>query len=370
MADPVSMDETTHRMVERIASYVAIETPSGNEQQANALAELIRQDLLATGAQVESFPAPGHGTHLLAHWSGDGRRPVALFAHYDTVHPVGTMARLPFRIDGARAYGPGIYDMKAGIALIVEVMRGAARARPVTALITCDEEIGSHTSRELIEATARGSHAALILEPPLPDGSMKTARKGVGVYLLETHGRQAHAGVEPGIGIDAIAEMARLICDVHALARQEAGTTLNVGRVVGGTTSNVIAEHAVAEIDVRYTVPDEGMRVDSALRALRPHDARVRVTLTGGLNRPPFVRTPEVVELFRFAQAQAAAVGLELGEGATGGASDGNFTAAIGTPTLDGLGVPGAGAHTFEEHILVDALAPRVAFLRRLIESI
>lgn len=212
--------------------------------------------------------------------------------------------------------------------------------------------------------------AALVLEPPLPDGSIKTARKGVGVFRLETHGKQAHAGIEPGTGIDAIAELARQIVDIHALADHAAGTTINVAPIAGGTTSNVIAEHASAEIDVRYTIPQEGQRVEAALRALAPHDARVRVQLEGSLNRPPFVRTDDVVRLYHFAREQAAAVGLELGEGATGGASDGNFTAAAGVPTLDGLGCPGAGAHTFEEHILVDALAPRAAFLRRLVENI
>jgi glutamate carboxypeptidase len=364
------MDTPAHELLERIASYVAIETPSADEVRARALADLIRHDLEACGASVVAHDAPGLGVNLVGRWSGDGRKPLLLLCHYDTVHPVGTIARLPFRIDGNRAYGPGIYDMKAGIALVVEAMRGARRGRPVTLMVTCDEEIGSHSSRALMEQAARESEAVFVMEPPLPDGSVKTARKGVGVYLLRTHGRQAHAGVEPGAGVDAIGEMARQIVDVLALANHAAGTTLNVGRVAGGTASNVIAELAEAEVDVRYTDPAEGARVDRALRALAPHDARARVTIEGGLNRPPFVRTDAVARLYAFAREQAAAVGLDIGEGATGGASDGNFTAAIGAPTLDGLGVPGAGAHTLEEHILIDALPSRVAFLRRMIENV
>ncbi|HEX6589836.1 MAG TPA: M20 family metallopeptidase [Longimicrobiales bacterium] len=363
-------DPQVNGIIERLAGYVAIETPSGDESRLRTLADMIRRDLEAIGARVEAHDAPGLGVNLVARFDGDARKPVLLLCHYDTVHPVGTITRLPFRIDGTRAYGPGIYDMKAGIALALEAIRDARRGRPITLMITCDEEIGSHSSRALMEAEALRSEAVLVLEPPLPDGSVKTARKGVGVYVLRTHGKQAHAGVEPGIGVDAIGEMARQVVDVLALANHAAGTTVNVGRIVGGTTSNVIAELAEAEIDIRYTNPAEGARIDDALRNLKPHDARVRLSVEGGLNRPPFVRTAAVERLFHIAREQAAGVGLTIGEGATGGASDGNFTAAVGVPTLDGLGVPGAGAHTFDEHILIDSLQQRVAFLRRLIESI
>lgn len=363
-------DTNTHELLERIASYVAIETPSADEPRLRALADLIRRDLEAIGATVVAHDAPGLGVNLVAQWPGNGGKPVLVLCHYDTVHPVGTIARLPFRIEGNRAYGPGIYDMKSGIALVVEAMRGAKHTRPVTLMVTCDEEIGSHSSRKLMEEAARASEAVLVMEPPLPDGSAKTARKGVGVYTLRTHGLQAHAGVEPGIGVDAIGELARQIVDIHALADHSRGTTINVGRIVGGTASNVIPELAEAEIDLRYTNPEEGQRVDAALRALRPHNERARISIEGGLNRPPFVRTDAVARLYAFVREQGAAVGLEIGEGSTGGASDGNFTAAAGAPTIDGLGVPGAGAHTYEEHILIDSLPKRVAFLRRILENI
>ena len=364
------MEADTHEVLERIASYVAIETPSADEARLRGLADLIRRDIEQIGGRVEAHDAPGLGVNLVARWDGDGRKPVLVLCHYDTVHPVGTIARLPFRIDGNRAYGPGIYDMKAGIALVLEAMRGARRARPVTLVVTCDEEIGSHSSRTLMENAARESEAVLVMEPPLPDGSVKTARKGVGVYMLRTHGQQAHAGVEPGAGVDAIGEMARQIVDILALADHSRGTTLNVGRVVGGTASNVIAELAEAEVDIRYTAPEEGERVDRAMRSLRPHNPRARVTIEGGLNRPPFVRTDAVARLYEFVRTQGAAIGLTLGEGSTGGASDGNFTAAVGAPTIDGLGAPGAGAHTYEEHIIIDALPQRVALLRRILENI
>ena len=360
----------THELLERIASYVAIETPSADEARLRGLAALLRVHLEAAGAMVEAHDAPGLGVNLSASWGGDGRKPVLLLCHYDTVHPVGTIARLPFRIDGNRAYGPGIYDMKAGIALAIEAIRSADRKRPITLMVTCDEEIGSHSSRALMEDAARRSECVLVLEPPLPNGSVKTARKGVGVYVVETHGKQAHAGVEPGIGVDAIGEMARQVIDILALADHAKGTTLNVGRIAGGTTSNVIPEHATIEVDTRYTDPAEGDRIDRAIRSLRPYNDRARITVEGGLNRPPFVRSPAVAKLYEFVREQGAAVGLDLGEGATGGASDGNFTAAIGVPTIDGLGVPGAGAHTFEEHILIDALPKRVALLRRILEHI
>ncbi|HUF13470.1 MAG TPA: M20 family metallopeptidase [Longimicrobiales bacterium] len=357
-------------MLERIRRYVEAETPTGDEARASELASLIVEDLRAAGCTVETTHARGYGVHILARRAGDARRPLLLLGHYDTVHPTGTLERLPFRLDAGRAYGPGIFDMKAQIALSIEALMRATRARPVIILLTCDEEVGSPTSRPLIERIARECDAVLVLEPPLPDGSAKTARKGVGKYRLEAYGRAAHAGIEPEAGIDAIAELAHQIEAMAALAHAALGTTVTIGRIAGGTASNVVADHAEAEIDVRFAAVAEGERVDAALRALRPRDPRVRLALDGGMNRPPLVRTAESERLYRAARAQAAEAGFELGEGATGGGSDGCFTAAAGVPTLDGLGVPGAGAHTLEEHIRVDALEPRTDFLRRLIENL
>ena len=357
------------RILDRIRAYVEMETPSGDETRMGTLADRIAEDLAATGAALERVPAPGRGAHLIARRAGDDRPPLLLLGHYDTVHPVGTLERLPFRVVGPRAYGPGIFDMKASIALIVEALQSATRARPMIVLLTCDEEVGSPTSRPLIERIAHECEAALVLEPPLPGGGAKTQRKGVAMYALRTHGRAAHAGIEPEAGIDAIAELAHQIESIYALADAAVGTTITVGRIHGGTASNVVAAHAEAEIDVRFAVPREGERVDAALQQLRPRDARVRLTVEGGVNRPPLVRTAAVERLYLHARDQAAAVGFELQEGATGGGSDGCFTAAAGVPTLDGLGVPGAGAHTLDEHILVEALEPRLELLVRLLET-
>lgn len=357
------------RLLERVRAYVESETPSGDEARMGVLADRITADLAAAGAKLDRVRAPGWGQHLVARREGDDRPPLLLLGHYDTVHPAGTLDRLPFRADATRAYGPGIFDMKASIALIVEAMGVATRARPVIVLLTCDEEVGSPTSRPLIERIARECAAVLVLEPPLPDGGAKTQRKGVGMYTLQTHGRAAHAGIEPEAGIDAIAELAHQVENAYALADAASGTTVTVGRIRGGTASNVVAEHAEAEIDARFATPHEAERVDAALRGLRPRDARIRLVVEGGVNRPPLVRTAAVERLYRHAREQAAAIGFELTEGATGGGSDGCFTAAAGVPTLDGLGVPGAGAHTLDEHILVDALEPRLRLLVRLIET-
>jgi glutamate carboxypeptidase len=239
----------------------------------------------------------------------------------------------------------------------------------VIALFTCDEEVGSPSSRPLVESLARESDAVFVLEPPLPGGGAKTQRKGVAVFTVTTRGRAAHAGIEPEAGIDAIVEIAHQIGAVHALADAALGTTVTVGRVAGGTASNVVPDHAEADVDVRFATPEEGGRVEGALRALRPRDPRVRLTVEGGINRPPLVRTDAVAALYRHAREQARIAGFELAEGSTGGGSDGCFAAAVGTATLDGLGVPGAGAHTLDEHILVDELAPRLRFLRALIET-
>lgn len=357
-------------LLARVRRYVEIETPSGDVERMAALHALVAADLAATGAAVESVDAPGYGAHVIARRGGDDRDPLLLLGHLDTVHPVGTLDTLPFRVADGRAWGPGIFDMKAPVALLVEALARGPRGRPVVVLLTCDEEVGSPTSRGLIERTARGCAAVLVLEPPLPDGSAKTARKGVGMYEVTTRGRAAHAGIEPEAGIDAIAEIAHLASRIYELADPGRGTTVTVGRIAGGTASNVVAAQAWADIDVRFATPDEGERVDRALRSLAPRDERVRVALEGGLNRPPLVRTAAVANLYEQARAHARDAGFDLGEGSTGGGSDGCFTAAIGVPTLDGLGVPGAGAHTLDEHIQVTTLTQRFDFLCRLLEHL
>ncbi len=281
----------------------------------------------------------------------------------------------PWRESEGRIHAPGVYDMKAACAVALEAMAacrslGLGTRRPVVLLLTCDEESGSFSGRELVEREARGAECVLVLEPPAPGGRAKTARKGTGIFKLGVEGRAAHAGLEPEKGVSAVLEIARQIERVHSLARPEAGTTINVGTVRGGTHANVVPAEASAEIDVRFSTQEEARRIDEAIRGLSPFDDRVRLKIGGGINRPPMERTPGVAALFDKARRVAASLGLELGEASVGGASDGNFAAACGTPVLDGLGVDGDGAHAAHEHIHADAVVRRAAFLAALVASL
>ncbi|MFW6080021.1 MAG: M20 family metallopeptidase [Gemmatimonadota bacterium] len=381
-ADPIAAalgdapDAVAARVLERTRRWVERETPTGDANRAEALAAEIGDALHALGAGVELVDAPGWGRHVYAHLDArEGGAPLLLLGHFDTVHPVGTLADRPFRVEDGRAYGPGIFDMKAPLAVLVEALavvrhESGGPRRPLRVLITCDEEVGSPSSWDRIETEAEGAAAVLVLEPPLPGGLVKTARKGVAHYELHVTGRAAHAGLDPERGVSAVEELARQILRIADLADPPRGTTLNVGVIRGGTAGNVIAERASAVIEVRYLEPDEGERVDRALHALEPHAPGAALRLVGGENRPPLVRTDGVVRLYRHAREQAAALGFELGEGTAGGASDGSIAAALGIPTLDGLGVEGDGAHAVDEHILVDDIPRRVALLRRLLDTL
>jgi glutamate carboxypeptidase len=369
------------------AELVGHESPSGDKARCDTLAELMAARLAELGA-VERVTNPAGGDHLLlrvaapdasAGGSQDEAqplRPALVLCHYDTVWPAGTLAARPFRVEGDLAYGPGLYDMKASIAMCELALRslgplGVRLPRPVTLLITSDEEIGSPTSRALIEAAARGCAFALVLEPPVePHGALKTARKGVGMYSVELAGRAAHAGVEPEKGASAITELAQQIRAANAVADASQGTTINVGLVSGGSGRNVVPAAARMEVDARAWTMAEAARVDAAFRGLAPATPGVTLTVSGGFNRPPMERTPASVALFERAQAIGAGLGLALAEGATGGGSDGNFTAAVGAPTLDGLGAPGQGAHAEHEQISVPGLVERTALLAALLAGL
>jgi glutamate carboxypeptidase len=240
----------------------------------------------------------------------------------------------------------------------------------VTLLMTCDEETGSHFSREIIEDEARRSRAALVIEPPIPGGTIKTGRKGVGEFELIVRGRSAHAGNDPRIGISAITEMAHQILAINKMIDYERGTTLNVGVVKGGVLSNVVAAEARASVDMRFQTVEEGERINEMMRNLSPALDGAVIEVRGGINRPPLVRTGEIAALFEQARALACEIGYELREGSVGGGSDGNFIAALGVPVLDGLGVDGAGAHAEHEHIIIEDIPRRAALLTRLIETI
>jgi glutamate carboxypeptidase len=365
-----------------LRTLVEHESPSKDKAALDALADRLTDLVQRAGASsVDRLPNPDGGDHLLArfdfgHTAPDAPKPALLMAHFDTVWPMGTLATMPFRIQDGRIHGPGTFDMKGGLTLLLSALTALRDLnlippRPVEFLLTSDEEIGSPTSRSLIEAAASNAAYALVPEPPLPGGGLKTARKGVGRYTLSVAGIPAHSGIEPEKGRSALLELAHQIIAIHAIADPSMGTTLTVGRAEGGGAVNVVPASATAEIDVRVSTLAEAERVDQALHALAPVLDGTSLTLTGRLNRPPMERTAATASLFERARAAAAhSLGLDLTEGSTGGGSDANFTSAIGLPTLDGLGPLGAGAHAVHEHIEMDSLPLRAALIATLIQSL
>lgn len=367
-------------MLEFTRWLVDQESMSREADATRRIAENLGDRLISQGAAVELLNDPTYGSTLRARFdcAADGSlndRQVLVVGHLDTVWPIGTLAARPFRVDDDLAFGPGIFDMKSGVMLAVFAMRaikelGLATRRSVTLLMTCDEETGSHFSRDVIEEESRRSYAALVLEPPIPGGTIKTGRKGVGEFELIIGGRPAHAGNDPRAGISAITELAHQILAINKLNDYERGTTLNVGVARGGVLSNVIAAEAHAFIDMRFRTVDEGERITEAMSHLNPVLDGARIEVRGGINRPPLVRTTETGELFEHARRLASEIGYDLKEGSVGGGSDGNFIAALGVPVLDGLGVDGAGAHAEHEHIVISDIPRRAALLTRLIETI
>ena len=358
-----------------------IESPSGDGEGSTAVVNLIAEaaESLAVAAPVERIGAPdGYGEHLIIRAFDNpptDERPLLLLGHTDTVHPRGTLAARPWRETEGRIYAPGVYDMKAACAVALEAVRacgelGMRPRRPVVLLLTCDEESGSFSGRELVEREASRAEYVLVLEPPAPGGRAKTARKGTGLFTLEVEGRAAHAGLEPEKGVNAVLEIARQIERVSALAKPGLGTTVNVGTVSGGTHANVVPAGARAEIDVRFNTVSEARRVEEAVRGLGSFDERARLKVSGGINRPPMERTGAVGALFEKVKRVAASLDIELGEASVGGASDGNFAAACGATVLDGLGVDGDGAHAAHEHIQADAVTRRGAFLTALVAGL
>jgi len=360
------------QILQTIERLVTQETPSHDKSRLDVFADLLAGRLAEAGAAVEILPNEAGGNHVrarIAH-GNTTEQPALVLCHYDTVWPVGSLATHPFRIQDGKAYGPGIFDMQTSLALVEYGLRAVrdldmSLPRPLTVLITSDEEIGSGTSRALIEEEARQSAYVLVMESPLPGGVLKTARKGTGTFTVETIGRAAHAGVDPYRGINAIEEMAHQLLAIHALADRVAGTTLSVGTIEGGTATNVVPARAVAQVDTRVWTQAEADRLVQTMAALRPVLPGAEVRVSGGLNRPPLERKATAA-LFRRVQEIGRQLGMELAEGSTGGGSDGNFTGALGIPTLDGLGVPGDGAHADHEHILVDEIPGRVALLAAL----
>jgi glutamate carboxypeptidase len=366
-------------ILKSIRELVERETKSREESRLNEIAGFVSGQLREIGGQVELIPQDGYGTHLRARFNfGHDRteQGVLVVGHLDTVWPVGSLERLPFRVTPeGRAHGPGIFDMKSGVAILVEslrtiVSRRLATKRPVTLLLTCDEEIGSRTSRPLIEEEAKNAAAALILEPPISGGVVKTGRKGIGTFTVRALGRAAHAGLDPEKGVNAIVELAHQTLRLSALNDYRRGVTVSVGLVEGGSALNVVPACASAKVDVRFWTPEDGENLVAAIRGLTPVTADAKIEVSGGINRPPMPRSEKNIALFEHARALAAEVGFELKDEIVGGGSDGNFIAAMGVPTLDGLGVDGAGAHAEHEHIVIDDIPRRATLLTRLMQTV
>jgi glutamate carboxypeptidase len=375
----LGMDEKTaaSRVLERSRAYVEHETPSRAEAEIAVLDARIAADLEACGATVTTTPAPGLGVNLHARLEGSDpdAAPLVILTHMDTVHPFGTLARRPFRVEDGRAVGPGIYDMKTGVALAIEALawlreQGRQPRRPVEMLITCDEEIGSHSSRADIEDSARRAAAVLVPEPSTADGGVKTFRKGVATYRLDARGIAAHAGIDGELAVSAITELVHAASAALALADHSRGTTINIGNISGGTASNVVAETAAATVDVRIAEPSEGDRIHAALTGLKARNPRADLKVVRSEERPPLVRSEQVIRLYETARDLAAELGVSLPEGSTGGGSDGSLAAAVGAATLDGLGARGGGAHAVDEHVIVADLPFRFALMARLIETL
>jgi glutamate carboxypeptidase len=362
-------------MMKRVSALVRQESPTSHSDAVNAAQETVAEWAEEWGARLTRHARGGSGGVLEARFGNpkDERRPILLLGHLDTVWPVGTLARMPWRVDDGWAYGPGVLDMKAGVVMAltaIKLVREADTDRPVVLLLSGDEETGSHNSRELIEGVAKECRAVFVLEPAQgPEGAYKTARKGVGQFRLEIRGVPSHSGVDFGAGHSAVRELAWQIEQISALTDPDRGTTLNVGVVGGGTQSNVVAAEAWADIDLRVTTVADAETITRRLQALKPRDAQCTLRLTGGLNRPPMERTEGTAELFAQAKALAAQLGFALEEAATGGGSDGNFTSALGVPTLDGMGAIGAGAHAKNESIRIDSLPTRTALLAAMIAT-
>ncbi len=374
--------ERRENLLSLTRSLVETESPSGDREGSRAVVSLLADAArsIECVANVERIAAgDDYGEHLRVAAFGDGasdERSILLLGHTDTVHPRGSWRESLWREEGGRIYGPGVFDMKANCALAVEVLRACCLLeitprRPIILLLTCDEEAGSlRGGRALVEEEARRAAAVLVLEPPALGGRVKTERKGTAGYTVTAYGRAAHAGLEPEKGASAILEIARQIERLHTLNDSPRGTTVNVGVVCGGTRSNVVAAEARAEVDVRFTTMSEAQRIGKVFEELRPFDELVRLTIEGEINRPPLERSEAVVVLYGHAHRVAAALDFELGETSVGGASDGNFAAAVGASVLDGLGIDGGGAHADHEHIIIDDVARRGALLAGLVTTL
>jgi glutamate carboxypeptidase len=366
------------QIVALIREMVECESPSDDPAAVNRFVDLLG-DVAPSFARVKTVPGGRFGRHVVCEFDLFGKKKqgqILALGHSDTVWPLGTLASMPFRQKDGRLWGPGVLDMKAGIAFFIYAMRilrdlEVPVAHKVAMQINSDEEVGSESSRALTEKNAKRSKAVLVLEPSTGlEGKLKTARKGIGGYTVTVRGKATHSGLDFAGGASAVLELARQLQKIAAFTDLRRGITVNPGVISGGTRVNVVAAEAKAEVDMRVPRLKDAAAVDRKFRALRPVDKRCTIEVVGGLNRPPLERSPAIVQLFRKAQKMAGEMGVELGESLVGGGSDGNFTAALGVPTLDGIGAVGEGAHALNESILIDRIADRTALLAKLVAGL
>ena len=364
-------------IVQTIREFVEVESPSDNKLAGDRMGALLAGRFEALGGRARVHRAPDFADNIQIDFRGHEKlKPVLLLGHFDTVYPLGTLSTMPCHVAGGRMHGPGVLDMKSGIALMffaIEALRAwhTGLPRPVTVFLVSDEEVGSNSSRKITEALAKDSAAVLVLEPAAGlHGAVKTARKGVGDYTLKVNGVAAHAGLDPGKGHSAILELSRQIISISKLNDLQRGLSVNPGVIRGGTRTNVIAAEATAEIDVRIARASQAASLDRKFRALKPFDKYCTLSVEGGINRLPMERSAGVAALYKKAQAIAKQIEWKLEEAAVGGGSDGNFTAGMGIPTLDGMGGVGQGAHAVHEHIVISELPRRALLLAGMIESV
>jgi len=364
-------------MVTLLREAVEIESPSDDKPALDRMAQFAAGRFANLGGRVMLHPQAQAGDHLQVTFGGRERgKPILLLGHFDTVWPLGTLHSMPVRESGGKLYGPGVFDMKAGIVMMVFALSCLQKVhgllpRPVTVLLVSDEEIGSASSRAITERLEKEHAAVLVLEPSFgPKGALKTSRKGVGEFTLRVQGVSAHAGLDFDKGQSAVLELAKQIVKVSAFTDKRRGITVNAGVVAGGSRSNVIAAEAKAQLDLRVATMRDAKVMEKRFQGLRVINKKCKLAISGGINRPPLERSPQVKALFAEARGIAMDMGFKLGEASVGGGSDGNFTAALGVSTLDGLGAIGEGAHATHEHVVVEALPWRTALIASLIERV
>ncbi len=362
--------ERADSLVEMLRHYIAVESPSTDKAAVDKMGLAVADELRSLGAAVEVDDQMSTGDHIIGRFGGGAgdQKAIVIMCHLDTVHDIGAVKANPIRIENGKLFGPGAVDMKGSLAQVLAALRalienGKMPARPIITLFTSDEEVGSNSSRALIESLGAQAGLVLCMEPALQDGSLKTWRKGIGGYNIVIRGRSTHAGADHENGVNAIEEMARQVLALQRLTDYANGTTVNVGVIRGGTRSNVVPAECLIEVDLRVMTPADADAVCRAIESLRPVNARASLTITGGMNRPPMPRTELIAVTFATARRIAAELGLTIGEGGTGGGSDANFVAPLGVPVLDGLGPLGNGAHSEREHLVIKSLPERTALL-------